>query len=440
MKFLNTLIIFTLFAFANLTLAKDHFLLNERGELKAKYIKSKPFEDGDRLIFSDEHIFEYQGELGRGNTTAVLRVRLPGESASFALRIPQTSHFKKNVADLIDYLNDYIEGYKVLRNSQMRTAVIVDSREFQFVLTAVENIDFSLSDLFNPMSSIDSALKKEAKEKLVDFIKSSVEFQEIGDFHFDQLVYSREEKQWKLIDWNSSHFRARSPISDHFINLRLAISELRASTHIYEDLYGHPMPMAMFDRMREEYEDFFSELNLLIERERAELVEKEKIILDRLKLNENISDQLKGLPYFRMAEARARLKEIIFTKKNDIDLSFSEYLELLRKAKKLTKDEFLFLAEKLFTQISSLEELAEISRMFSYLELSNAEKQSLDNMFARIFSQESLEGLEHSSHVLLQIAHSSLVTDTQKQKIWQLLGTNRFSLRSCLMGLKNLLK
>ena len=295
--------IFFLF-FLSLTIqAKDHYLLDKYGLLKISYIKKKPFEPGDRIIFDNETIFIFEEEVGRGNTSAILKVKREGLETSFALRIPQTSKIKSSPEIVLKYLNGFINGYDELELMGINVPEIYQARTGQFALTSLVEIDFSLSSIFNPMSGLSETVKERAKKSLRSFIIDSAIFQTIDDFHYEQLAYSIEKNEWILLDWDYFHRRAITLRDDFYLNGRAAMSELMAARNQYREVYEHEMPHAMFDKEKADKKAFFEMIDEIVAEQRTELLLEERQLLeDYLHKMSNISDRvklLKEIPIFK---------------------------------------------------------------------------------------------------------------------------------------------
>lgn len=438
-----------LITFLSLTVqAKDHFLLDSFGLLKASYIKKKPFEVGDRIIFDDQTIFIFEEELGRGNTSAILKVKREGSETSFALRVPQTSEIKSTPESVLKYLNGFIDGHSELELMGIRVPQLYQSRAGQFALTSIENIDFSLSEIFNPMSGLDSELREKAKNSLKRFVRSSIMYQTIGDFHYEQLVYSIEKDEWVLIDWDHFHRHAYSLGDDHFINLRAAVSEVVGARNQYRELYEHEMPQAMFDKAKADIEVFFSVLDEIVADERAELLLKERQILDdylqKLARASDIVKILKEVPVFKSEIIRNQFLDIFsdqyFNKLHIENFDLNELLDFIKKVEPISSNQFLILFNHYSKHFESFEDLNKFLNGFTNLNLNDNELGVIQNYLDNKLFNSQLNRTEYPSHLLLDLYNSGFLSADQMSLIDNALGRSPGVLKNCLRSLKGLFK
>ena len=428
--------------------AKDHFLLDSFGLLKMNYIVKKPFKPGDRIVFDEHTIFIFEEELGRGNTSAILKVRREGSEETFALRIPQTSELKATPEIVLKYLNGFINGHRELELMGIRVPKIIQARTGQFALSSIEEIDFSLSALFNPMSGVDHEAKERARRSLKIFIKDSAFFQTIDDFHYEQLVYSIEKDEWILIDWDDFHRRAINLNDDYFIDGRAAMSEVIAARNMYRELYEHEMPQAMFDKGRADNEAFFEVINEIVSEERKGLLLKERQLLEeylqKLAKASDIVKVLKELPILKSAIIRSHFFTAFsanyFDKLNRQNFSLNELLEFLEKVDPISSEQFLVLFNDYSEHFKSSEEIVKFLKAFSTLNLNESERLEIQNYLDKNLFSSSLNRTEYPSHLLLDLYNTGFLSKKQKALIDNALGRNTNVLKNCLKALKGLFK
>lgn len=194
-------------------LAAEIRLFDGKGKQVANYdglINS--LSPGDELVFSGGKRFVFQGFLGEGHTTKVLKVISNGMVA--ALRVP-IKYGDIILFDVIpvpasDFIDETIKGAPILERSRVPVPRLLDSEKGQFVLNEIvphriDGYKFLLL-LDNPTAlelqwGIDPAKSKLMQEALVEFASLTREFSQIGDFKPAQMVFNEETHKWVLLDW-----------------------------------------------------------------------------------------------------------------------------------------------------------------------------------------------------------------------------------------------
>lgn len=165
---------------------------------------------GDVIVFDDGSRFRFVDRIGEGDTTRILQVapeaRRPGEPERMALRVPYASgdyYTSNGQRPYTDFINLTIEGYPLFD----RVGGIVPRRyrsaTSQYIAVEMVPHDYTLHNFLRD-SKIPEEERKVAEAALLDFAKATVGLDSIGDFHPRQLVYSRENNRWTLLDWTSA--------------------------------------------------------------------------------------------------------------------------------------------------------------------------------------------------------------------------------------------
>jgi len=387
MNFLKLLFITQFFFFTTYCNAADHYLLDSHGLLKKSYVSDKPFEVGDRLIFSGDDIFIFKEELGRGNTTSILRVSRANSTEEFALRVPQTSTKIKDTNRSISYLNEYISGYQELLVQGVPTPNVLEYSENHYALISIVDFDFVYSDLFNPMSEMPQDIKIEAESALLEFARKTAMFKIIGDFHSEQLVYNAETKEWTLLDWVDSHYKINLISDDFFLSGRLAISEVRQARHAYDAKYGHPMPRKMIEHYLQKVNEFFIELQNVVEKERALFLASDQELLTEFIKNlshpENIVESFKNIPTFRtglpIESIRSSFDTVFISSNSIISASFDDLKVIYSNLEYENHKSFIKHFDLILSKVKDIDQLAWVIKYFSKFTLTEKDKLYVNN-------------------------------------------------------------
>lgn len=163
---------------------------------------------GDILRFSDSSEFIFSRTLGEGRTTRILAVYPIQDgivsTALYALRIPASKkilHPNTLKIPARDFIDKYDAGFEILSTHGVPVPMIDDYLYNEFVLTDIVQTDINGYTFFAHPESIPKNLLIEAEQALYVFAKHLVPFASIGDFKAEQIVYSKKEKRWILIDW-----------------------------------------------------------------------------------------------------------------------------------------------------------------------------------------------------------------------------------------------
>lgn len=213
---------------ADLHLFNDNSSFNDEF---SKSIFSKSLKKDER-IFLDNKSLIFKEVLGSGNTTLILKVIDPETNKELALRLPhgnEESGFY--IFDAKRFINLSFEGYQELKDLNLEIPTIHFYKKDSYLLVDLIDHDYTLKSFIESSEQINESIKTKAVNSLLEFSKKSAIFESIGDFHLEQIVYSKAKNKWVLLDWTESHQIARVPSSPtvfkqhHFFENNRSISE-----------------------------------------------------------------------------------------------------------------------------------------------------------------------------------------------------------------------
>ncbi len=219
-------------------------------------------EIGQRVKFRDGKTYIIEKYLGKGSTTAVYRATqlkngLPHKSG--AIRIPlRNGEYKKGFPYVL-YINEFIKGYKALEKANVTTPKLIDHslNEYAFV----EEVDFGPTKLDVQTFIINGyeseIYNKEKIEALKKFANQFKDFESVGDFKMDQIIWSPKKREWVLIDWTNEHLPKNifEPLVNPFVFY--IESSLLGNNEADKELKVKLKQLGII------YDDFFEENNIL---------------------------------------------------------------------------------------------------------------------------------------------------------------------------------
>ncbi|WP_372655898.1 hypothetical protein [Halobacteriovorax sp.] len=279
-----------IFLFSINSWSADLRLFNENGRLDDYFSKSilsgdlKP--DEKIYLFNKEVIFKEI--LGKGNTTLILKVYDNEKKKEYALRLPHGN--EKMNYDIMDgkrFINYTYEGYQELLDSNLPIPEIHSYHKGSYMVVDLVDHDFSMQTFFARNEYIDSDLKMKALSSLKEFARKVSIYETIGDFHFEQLVYSIKNDKWTLLDWASQHQLARVVGSEivfkeeHLMRNNFMMKEngelLRRENENGKNVAIH-RPISDFEK------NSFDQLREIIQNERSIIAANDTVVLEELKL------------------------------------------------------------------------------------------------------------------------------------------------------------
>ncbi len=277
------------FLFSINSWSADLYLFNQNGKLDdyfSKSILSGDLKPDEKIYLSDKEVI-FKEVLGKGNTTLILKVYDNEKKKEYALRLPHGN--EKMNYDIMDgkrYLNYSYEGYQELLDSELPIPKIHSYHKGSYMVVDMVDHDFTMQTFFARNEYIDLDLKMKAVESLKEFAKKVSIFETIGDFHFEQLVYSIKNDKWTLLDWASPHKLARITGSEiifkeeHLMRNNFMMKEngelLRVENSNGKNVAVH-RPITDFEK------NTFDELREIIENERSIISASDALELERIK-------------------------------------------------------------------------------------------------------------------------------------------------------------
>lgn len=280
-----------IFLFSINSWSADLHLFKENGKLDDYF--SKPILSG--TLKTDEKIYLFEKEvifkeiLGKGNTTLILKVYDNEKKKEYALRLPHGN--EKMNYDIMDgkrFINYTYDGYQELLDSNLPIPEIHSYHKGSYMVVDVVDHDFSMQTFFARNEYIDLDLKMKALNSLKEFARKVAIYEKIGDFHFEQLVYSIKNDKWTLLDWASPHQLARvigSEIvfkEEHLMRNNFMMKEngelLRIENENGKNVPIH-RPITDFEK------NAFDELREIIENERSIIAARDTLELEKIKLS-----------------------------------------------------------------------------------------------------------------------------------------------------------
>lgn len=171
-------------------------VFDQDGLLSLEYKKSK-LTSGAVFKLREDLEVEVNRFLGAGNTTDIYSVTRVGHEGEYALRLPKNDPH---------YIYSTNQLYPILEHYNVEIPKRYTGRNSNFILTEVVDISFDMTTLFEEvLEGNDKKLISEASEALKYFFKNTAMFESIGDFNGSQLVYSKKNKKWILLDWINSY-------------------------------------------------------------------------------------------------------------------------------------------------------------------------------------------------------------------------------------------
>ncbi len=277
------------------------------GQLSVEY-KKVELSENTHFKLSETWNVKVNRFLGAGNTTDIYSVTKIGEEVEYALRLPKSDfHYIYSTNQLYPIL----EHYKIKIPKRHTT---IDSN---FILSEVVEIAFDMKTFFiETIESNDKRIVEEAREALLNFAKDTAMFESIGDFNGTQLVYSKEDKAWLLLDWMNS-YELFNPYRNQFLITKENISNLANSRSMSEKA------LSLLDELRS-----------VIKEERLTLEERDERFFNSL--SSLSSDKFKEAISFRWSTRifKDKFKEEYLIKKintiDNLELSNKDFKEIKR--------------------------------------------------------------------------------------------------------------
>lgn len=210
MKHLKNSILILLFFLGNIAFSGEIYLEKD-GKLNYEYVslaQNESISKGDKIFVTKDKYYIVKKMLGRGNTTIIFQVIDPSNDKNYALRLPFPSE-RFNLRNSINYLNGYIDGHKIIVKNNIPVVEMKEGKASSYVLMEVVQHDFDLFQFLTTPESIDSSIRKNAREALLEFAKKTAYISSIGDFHQGQIVYNEYEDKWILLDWTNHLSKVR---------------------------------------------------------------------------------------------------------------------------------------------------------------------------------------------------------------------------------------
>ncbi|EQC47896.1 hypothetical protein M900_A0039 [Bacteriovorax sp. Seq25_V] len=156
----------------------------------------------------------YKGILGSGNTTMIVKVYDQSLEKEVALRLPHGNQAKNyNISDGKRFINYTAEGFKELEDFKLPIPKIYEYQKNSYLLVDLIDHDLDLKTFLARNDHYSEQEKSKMVNSLISFAKETALFESIGDFHLQQVVYSKSNDKWTLLDWSSRHQLARLPSS-----------------------------------------------------------------------------------------------------------------------------------------------------------------------------------------------------------------------------------
>lgn len=211
---MNKLLLLLSLSFA--VFSADLHLFNSEGEFNSDFANQiisgdlKP----DEFIHLKNRVVTYKSKLGSGNTTMILRVQDHDSGNELALRLPYGNPEKNfSTYDGQRFIDYSYNGFKDLEETSLPIPKIHAYHESSYLLVDIVEHDFTLRHFLVHNELYDNEVRERIASSLIQFAKDSAIYEQIGDFHLEQLVYSTQKNKWFLLDWTDNHQLARLPSS-----------------------------------------------------------------------------------------------------------------------------------------------------------------------------------------------------------------------------------
>lgn len=229
--------------------APVHLFTEDGAQVENYRVLLEALQEGDTLHFPDGRSFVFQGNLGNGYTTQVMRVTLPGGTEELALRVPANVG-RVSGRPFPAYVDHTLDGFEELRGSRVPMARVYGGARGQYVLAELIphrlngwNFLHMLDDpAFARREGYTPAQLRRLEEAMVRFAGTTTEFSHIGDFKPDQLVFNEARGEWVLLDWMSGS-RPAEALSEGYQGIFSDTFQLKGS---------HPHAEAFIERLRGE--------------------------------------------------------------------------------------------------------------------------------------------------------------------------------------------
>ncbi|OFZ50080.1 MAG: hypothetical protein A2381_16915 [Bdellovibrionales bacterium RIFOXYB1_FULL_37_110] len=192
-------------------------LFNKLGEYPRDYdVRIRNLKENDVVKMPDGKRFRVMERMTTGHSTAVLKV-IPIDdtfnliSEYVILRLPKNQQAKAE-------FNQYLLGIKEIQNTSLASPEHYVFKDKYVVAEYIEHTYNADQFLTNPRITSDREWQ-EAASALKEYALNNQDLQEVGDFRAEQLIYDRQHKKWRLIDWMGGVDRYRD--SDHAIDKHL---------------------------------------------------------------------------------------------------------------------------------------------------------------------------------------------------------------------------
>ncbi len=368
--------LFILFTFNLSVWSADLHLFNSDDVFNdnfAQSILSGELKAGESIHLRGKSVI-YKEVLGSGNTTLILKVHDNEMGQDLALRLPHGNQEKNyNIHDGKRFINHSFAGFSELEETKLPIPMIHSYEDSSYLLVDVIENDFDLKDFLTNNESIPDVEKAHIEEALFDFAKQSAIYQTIGDFHVEQLVYSKAKGKWFLLDWSSGHELARLPSSPTLFTQHFFTNSKRPIT---------------------EYEsNLLNSLNEIVSEERAKQSELDTIELEKIKQQlSEITDYKKILEVYKEIETKHLMSFYTLLQKDFIsnhlnkfpsgELKKQELELLLNHLGKFSPYYFSQFAEKVMANIYDLDAFMFIYKKMNEIGLDEELEDDISNIIS----------------------------------------------------------
>lgn len=229
---------------------------------------------GHTIELSHGNEVEFVRKLGAGNTTTIHEVK-SGENV-YALRVPKGHGNFNTFSKFSNYIDAFYLGHAALETQGVSIPKINRYAKENYLLVEKLNLEdsFDLEAFILNEGHINASDFKNALDRLADFFETMAPFKKVKDFHLNQLVYSRSDQRWILIDWTHPHELFKKINDDLPFSVEMVKYHLEKHGKIYQE--------------SSEFKELFSLIESKMTNRREYILKEEKIFLRNL---ERLSDE-----------------------------------------------------------------------------------------------------------------------------------------------------
>ncbi|OIQ20667.1 MAG: hypothetical protein BM556_01645 [Bacteriovorax sp. MedPE-SWde] len=357
---------------ADLHLFKDDGSFNDYFSTS---ILSGDLKEGENIHLYDRKV-TFKGILGSGNTTMILRVQDTSRNIELALRLPHGNEEKRfGINDGKRFINYTYDGYKDLKEAKLPIPKIHSYLKSSYLLVDLVEHDFDLKTFLARNEFIEESDRSKIQESLLKFAKETAIYESIGDFHLEQIVYSKQKNKWILLDWADNHQLARLPSSPKLFNSHQLVSNNIALDKNGKELYEE-LDNGKTVKVHRDITEFEKNiLNLLheeIENQRRVQESIDKSTIEELKIKlQGLSDHTDIMDVYKDLKSAHLASFFTVLQKDFVDNQLKKFpIGIIKKPElkilldnlgKFTPYYFSQFSEKILTNINDLE-----SFMFLY--------------------------------------------------------------------------